>query len=179
MKITIQTDEFSAETGNVNMAINMLKFISDEPAPITQPSASKTAEIPNDTYLTITADDITCGGKSVTEYNGQKISWRDDCMKYVRGANDLFKKEHNAELLELHVVQANNMFDNPMPDANGKFTWLRCVFKVNGERKLSRWVFRNAYGSVADCRSLCASSCGYDVRSNSAFRAGVFGSLGN
>ncbi|MBD5400164.1 hypothetical protein HDR61_00225 [bacterium] len=44
---------------------------------------------------------------------------------------------------------------------------------------LSRWVFRETFASVDSCRSDCANYCGYYVRSSSAMRGGVFGSVGD
>lgn len=180
MKFTIETREFKADTESVAMARRLIDIIDNQPVPeISAILKMETAEIPDDTYLTITADDITCGGKSVTEYNGNKIWARDDCMEYITDADKEFQQEHGARLVALHVVQANNMFDKPIPDPNGLYCWCRCVFDVNGQRKVSRWVFRIAYSSVADCRSYCANVCGNSVRYDSAFRAGLFGSLGN
>jgi len=59
-------------------------------------------------------------------------------------------------------------------ERTGKYCWCQMTHPA-----VSRWVFRHACGSVADCRSDCAIHCGGNVRYYSAFRAGVFGSLGN
>lgn len=136
-------------------------------------------DIPNDKYLTVTENDIAIGGEHTSKYNGTNIWDPEYCMECVREASKSFVKEHGASLEELHVVQANNITGEPIPDARGNYIWLRCVFNVNGERKISRWVFLYAYSSVADCGSNCASSCGNYVRDFSAFRAGVFGSCSN
>lgn len=178
MKFTIESEIFKAETESAGMARRLMDIIDNQPVPAGTCKESLQVEIPDDAYLTITADDITCGGKSVTEYNGNKIYERGDCMEYVAETNKGFEKEHGAKLVALHVVQTNNMFDNPIPDPKGLYCWCRCVFDVNGEQKVSRWVFRYADSTVADCRSYCARSCGDLVRYNSAFRAGLFASLG-
>lgn len=177
MKFTIEDKDFSASTENFDLAKRLLEIVTKEHFA----SISKTIsdDIPNNKYLTITADDITIGGKSTTKYNGDPIWARNDCMEHVKKADKLFQKEHGASLVELHAVQANNVAGEPIPDTNGKYAWLRCVLDVNGEKKVTPWVFLHAYSSVADCGSSCAGYCGYDVRYSSAFRAGVFGSLGN
>lgn len=59
-------------------------------------------------------------------------------------------------------------------ERTGKYCWCQLSHPAK-----SRWVFRGATSSVADCWSYCAINCGYYVRSDSAFRGGVFGSLGN
>ena len=59
-------------------------------------------------------------------------------------------------------------------ERTGKYCWCQLSHPAK-----SRWVFRYANSSVADCGSYCARICGIYVRNNSAFRAGVFGSLGN
>ena len=59
-------------------------------------------------------------------------------------------------------------------ERTGKNCWCQMTHPVK-----SRWVFRLAYGSVADCRSYCAANCGDLVRGNSSFRGSVFGSVGN
>lgn len=172
MKFTIEDKDFSASTENFDLAKRLLEIVSKEH--FADASKMTSAEIPNDKYLTITADDITIGGKSTTKYNGDPIWARNDCMEHVKNADKLFQKEHGAKLLEAHVVQANNVAGEPVADPQGLFVWVRCVFEVNGERKTSRWVFLSANSSVADCRSNCANDCGIGVRSNSAFRAGLF-----
>lgn len=177
MKFIIEDKDFSASTENFDLAKRLLEIVTKEH--IADVSNMVSADIPNDKYLTITADDITIGDKSTTEYNGNEIFDRSDCLGYVKGVSELFVKEHGASLVELHVVQANNVAGEPIPDPEGLFCWLRGVFIINGERKTSRWVFRYASSSVADCGSNCALYCGYTVRSHSAFRAGLFGSLGD
>lgn len=182
MKITIESKHFTGTADNLKTAYALLDILnqpiecSDDH--IAEVSNMGAADIPNDKYLTITADDITIGGESTAEYNGNEIYNRDYCMEYVAEASKSFVNEHGASLEELHVVQANNVAGEPVPDAQGKYAWLRCVFNVNGERKFSRWVFQSANGSVADCGSYCAYNCGYPVRRYSSFRAGVFGSVG-
>lgn len=182
MKITIEHESFTGTTNNLKTAYALLdilnKSIKDSAVHITDiskiVSVDISVDIPNDKYLTITADDITIWGKSTTKYNGDPIWERNACMEHVKNADKLFQKEHGAKLLELHVVQANNVAGEPVADPQGLFVWVRCIFGVNGERKTSRWVFQNAYFSVADCRSICAANCGNNVRNSSAFRAGLF-----
>lgn len=183
MKITIESKHFTGTADNLKTAYALLDILN-QPIECSDDhiaDASKTisSDIPNDKYLTITADDITIGGESTTEYNGNAILNRDDCIKYVKEASKSFVKEHGVSLEELHVVQANNIAREPVPDAQGKYTWLRCVFNVNGERKLSRWVFRYTFASVGACGSYCAYDCGNSVRYDATFRSGVFGSLGD
>ncbi len=59
-------------------------------------------------------------------------------------------------------------------ERTGRYCWCQLSHPAK-----SRWVFRNADSSVADCGWNCAFICGYYVRHYSAFRAGLFGSLGN
>lgn len=59
-------------------------------------------------------------------------------------------------------------------ERTGRYCWCQLSHPAK-----SRWVFPNPLSSVADCESLCAHVCGSYVRNGSAFRAGVFGSLGN
>ncbi len=59
-------------------------------------------------------------------------------------------------------------------ERTGRYCWCQLSHPAK-----SRWVFLYALSSVADCRSNCANYCGGHVRSLSAFRAGLFGSLGN
>lgn len=172
MKFIIEDKDFSASTENFDLAKRLLEIVSKEH--FADASKMTSAEIPNDKYLTITTDDITIGGKSTTEYKGNEIWSRNDCMKYVKEASKLFVKEHGASLAELHVVQTNNVAGKPIPDTNGKCAWFRCVFDVNGEKKVTPWVFLGPFSSVADCGSLCANYCGNYVRVSSAFRAGLF-----
>lgn len=183
MKITIESKHFSGTADNLKTAYALLDILnqpvecSDDH--IADVSNMVSLDIPNDKYLTITADDITIGGESTTKYNGNKIWNRDGCMEYVKDASDLFTKEHGASLLELQVVQANNIVGNPIPDTNGKCAWLRCVFNANGVRRITPWIYYTTYGSVAGCGSGCASDCGGGVRNASSFRGSVFGSVGN
>lgn len=179
MKITIESKHFTGTADNLKTAYALLDILNQPVECSDEHNDNASNMISADKYLTITADDITIGGKSTTKYNGDSIWAPNDCMEHVKNAYKLFQKEHGAQLLELHVVQANNVAGEPIPDPQGLFVWIRCVFEVNGERKTSRWVFQTAYSSVAGCRSGCAGSCGYYVRNNSAFRAGLFGSLGN
>jgi len=37
------------------------------------------------------------------------------------------------------------------------------------------WVFLYTYGTASDCADNCANDCGYNVRSYSVFRSGLFG----
>lgn len=59
-------------------------------------------------------------------------------------------------------------------ERTGRYCWCQLSHPAK-----SRWVFRHAYSSVAFCRSHCVIDCGGAVRSYSAFREGLFGSLGN
>lgn len=184
MKFAIEHELLSASTDNIDIAFDILNLLKNVKMAITDDHIANasnmvSADIPNDKYLTITADDITISGESTTEYNGNKIWSRNDCMEYIKDASDLFIKERGASLLELHVVQANNVAGNPIPDANGTNAWLRCVFDVNGERRISPWIYYYTYGSVADCGSHCALYCGNCVRYYTSFRGSVFGSVGN
>ena len=61
-------------------------------------------------------------------------------------------------------------------DANGeerKYCWCRATHPVS-----SRWVYSRAYHASSACTSYCADYCGDGVRTNSALRGGVFGSVG-
>ena len=79
---------------------------------------------------------------------------------------------------------AQNTAVEELRDSNGEIatggerTGRYCWCQLSHPAK-SRWVFPYAYSSVADCRSYCAFNCGHSVRYYSAFRAGLFGSLGN
>lgn len=179
MKITIESELFNGTTTNLQTARELLNMLNQQDFIEATALSPAAADISNDKYLTITAADITIGGESTAEYNGNEIYNRDYCMTCVKEVSKSFVKEYGASLEELHVVQANNVAGEPVPDAQGTCAWLRCVFNVNGERKVSRWVFRGANGSVADCGSFCALNCGDYVRYGSGFRAGVFGSVGD
>jgi len=77
-----------------------------------------------------------------------------------------------------------NVAVSDLRDTNGELvvggerTGVNCWCKMTHPAS-SLWVFRNANGSVADCRSNCANNCGNNMRDNAAFRGGVFGSLGS
>ena len=61
-------------------------------------------------------------------------------------------------------------------DANGnerKYCWCRATHPVS-----SRWVFSSTRPSASECVSWCAYLCGSNVRTSSAMRGGVFGSVG-
>lgn len=61
-------------------------------------------------------------------------------------------------------------------DTNGnerKYCWCRATHPVS-----SRWVYSRAYHASSACTSYCADYCGDGVRTNSALRGGVFGSVG-
>lgn len=184
MKISIETQFLKAETDNLIIAFSLLEIldkwehnnpdhiadVSNMDSPI---SKMETTEIPNDKYLTITANEITIGGEKIWDAEG--------AVCYFKESIPLFKQEHNIDVVELHCLQSSTVGQyatpgNPVPDTNGVYSW--CRIKTRDGR-LSRWVFRYASSSVADCRSSCALYCGRDVWFNSAFRAGVFGSLGN
>lgn len=59
-------------------------------------------------------------------------------------------------------------------ERSGRYCWCQMIHPAR-----SRWVFRNAYGSVDLCGSYCADHCGGYVRGYSGFRSAVFGSLGD
>ena len=59
-------------------------------------------------------------------------------------------------------------------ERTGKYCWCQLSHPAK-----SRWVYQSGHSSVADCGWSCAANCGNDVRRSSAFRACVFGSLGN
>ena len=59
-------------------------------------------------------------------------------------------------------------------ERSGRYCWCQMTHPAR-----SRWVFRDAYGSVDDCRSGCAVYCGGNVRVRSGFRSAVFGSVGD
>ena len=53
---------------------------------------------------------------------------------------------------------------------------LNCWCKMTSPA-VSLWVFHYSYGSTSACASNCTSICGRYVQSDSAFRAGLFGSV--
>ena len=59
-------------------------------------------------------------------------------------------------------------------ERSGRYCWCQMTHPAR-----SRWVFRYAFGSVANCGSNCANDCGYYVRNDSGCRSAVFGSLGD
>ena len=59
-------------------------------------------------------------------------------------------------------------------ERTGRYCWCQLSHPAK-----SRWAFRYAYSSVADCGSGCANDCGNGVLYHPAFRTGLFGSLGN
>ncbi len=59
-------------------------------------------------------------------------------------------------------------------ERTGRYCWCQLSHPAK-----SRWVFRHAHSSVADCRADCANICGNYVLFHPAFRTGLFGSLGN
>lgn len=59
-------------------------------------------------------------------------------------------------------------------ERSGRYCWCQMTHPAR-----SRWVFRDAYGSVDYCRSFCARDCGIVVRRDSGLRSAVFGSLGD
>ena len=70
---------------------------------------------------------------------------------------------------------------NPV-SADGANCWCKSTgFVPSGEDMLyeavSLWVFNYSYSSTSDCASDCAYYCGLSVQDNSAFRAGLFGSV--
>lgn len=179
MKITIEHEFFTGTANNLKTAYALLDILNQPVECSDEHNDDDSNMISADKYLTITAEDITIGGESTTEYNGNKILNRSGCMGYVKGSSELFVKEHGASLVQLHVVQTNNVAGKPIPDTNGKYAWLRCVFDVNSKKKVTPWMFLYANSSVADCESVCAGYCGYQILFNSTLRAGLFGSLGN
>ena len=59
-------------------------------------------------------------------------------------------------------------------ERTGKYCWCKMTHPA-----VSRWVFRHTFASVGGCEYHCANYCGRDVRDESEFRAGLFGSVGN
>ncbi len=57
--------------------------------------------------------------------------------------------------------------------SEGQYCWCKMTSPF-----ASRWVFLNDYFSVVTCANSCASNCGYFVQNNSAFRSGLFSSVG-
>ena len=55
---------------------------------------------------------------------------------------------------------------------SGLYCWCKMTHPA-----VSLWVFSLSSSSASDCASYCAHYCGYDVRRNSGFRAGLFGSV--
>lgn len=188
MKVTIEHPHLTATTDSwviVSALANMRQSGAfAEPIPEINtdiPTDSNPDNIPSSAYLVITADAITCDGKPTNIYNGEEIWDAKNAICYFAESIRLFKQEHDIDVVELHCLQSSTVgeyakSDNPVPDTNGIYSWCRIKTK---DGRLSRWVFRSAYSSVADCRSYCAIFCGYFVRNGSAFRAGLFGSLGN
>ena len=75
MKFTLETELIKAEATTVDTAIRLLNLLS-EPVPVLDNNNGD--DLSADTYLTITANDITIGGKSTTKYNGDPIWARND-----------------------------------------------------------------------------------------------------
>lgn len=191
MKFTIEHELLNATTDNLNVAYSLLAILNqpvntenafdikiyDNP----EVAATATDDIPADKYLTITEKGIKCGGKFTKTYNGEEIWCIADAIQYFKDSIPLFKEESGLDVTELHVLQSSTdgkyaQPGNPVADPNGEFCWCRIKTK---DGKLSRWVFRSAYGSVADCGSHCADYCGNSVQGDSSFRGSVFGSVGN
>lgn len=148
-------------------------------------SSIETTEIPDTEYVTITADDVLVGGKSATEYHGQKIFNLYFCPAYFKGARDIIREEYGCELLEIHCLQSSTDGEyaksgTPIADSQGTKCWCRIKYKdKKGVPAVSLWVFGSTYGSTSECASGCTIYCGYYVRSRSGFRAGLFGSVAN
>ena len=186
MKVTIEHKNLTATTDDLDLVIEICNILQKGPYAETTPAIikdlySSSADMPSAAYLTITAEGITCDGKPTETYNGQEILCPTDVVEDFTESIPLFKEEHSIEVLELHCLQSSTygiyaQAGAPIPDANGTCSWCRIKTK---DGRVSRWVFRGAGSSVADCGSHCAYNCGSHVRCHSAFRAGVFGSLGN
>lgn len=130
-------------------------------------------------YITITADDVLVGGKSVREYNGEKIYNYYHLPAYFKEIRDDVA-EKGIKLLEIHCLQSSTDGEyaekgNPTPDKNGCSAWCRCVWEKDGEKHTGAWVFNRTYCSAADCAGYCAGNCAYRVRDIAGFRAAVFG----
>ncbi|MCQ2582257.1 MAG: hypothetical protein MJ170_04805 [Alphaproteobacteria bacterium] len=59
-------------------------------------------------------------------------------------------------------------------ETGGKMCWCKMTHPA-----ASNWVFGAAYSSSSDCAGDCANNCGGSIRGHSAFRSGVFSSVGN
>lgn len=135
----------------------------------------------NKDYITITADDVLVGGKSVREYNGEKIYNYYHLPAYFKEIRDDVA-EKGIKLLEIHCLQSSTDGEyaktgNPTPDKNGCSAWCRCVWEKDGEIHIGEWVFSNTYSSAAYCAYFCADACADGVRDNASFRSAVFGGL--
>ncbi len=194
MKFTIEHELLNATTDNLHVAQSLLDILKqstkfeeitttkkDFGIKIDDVEEPTTDDIPADKYLTITENNIKCGGKFTKTYNGAEIWCIDDAIQYFKESIPLFKEESGLDVTELHVLQSSTegkyaQPGNPVADPNGKCCWCRIKTK---DGKLSRWVFLYASGSVDDCRSSCANYCGAYVQGDSGFRGSVFGSVGN
>lgn len=75
---------------------------------------------------------------------------------------------------------------NELRDTNGELitggerTGSNCWCKMT-HPAVSQWVFRHTFATVEICRSQCPGydGCAYRTKNDTAFRAGIFGSLGN
>lgn len=142
-------------------------------------------DIPDTEYVTITADDVLVGGKSVTEYHGEKIYNLYHCPAYLKEARDSIREENGCELLEIHCLQSSTGGEwlktgNPVADKDGVNCWVRIKFKdTDGAERVSLWAFISTFSSDAVCASNCTYNCGNYVQNCSSLRAGLFGSVAN
>ena len=132
----------------------------------------------NKDYITITADDVLVGGKSVCEYNGEKIYNYYHLPAYFKEIRDDVA-EQGIKLLEIHYLQSSTdgkyaETGNPTSDKNGCSAWCRCVWEKDGEIHIGEWVFYDTFSSAANCAGNCAYGCAAGVRSLAGFRAAVF-----
>lgn len=148
-------------------------------------SEKKVTNIPDTEYVTITADDVLVGGKSVTEYHGQKIYNLYHCPAYFKEARDLICEENGCELLEIHCLQSSTEGEwlktgNPVADKKGVNCWVRIKFKdTDRAERVSLWAFYDTYSSASECASDCSNRCGAHVLNFSSLRSALFGSVAN
>ena len=75
-------------------------------------------------------------------------------------------------------VAKSQLKDGENDVVGGEVTGPRCWCKMT-HPAVSLWVFSGSSSSTSVCASSCAGRCGNFVLSNSAFRAGLFGSVAN
>ena len=75
-------------------------------------------------------------------------------------------------------VAKSQLKDGGNDVVGGEVTGPRCWCKMT-HPAVSLWVFDGSSSSAAGCASNCTIVCGVNVRDNSGFRAGLFGSVAN